>query len=318
METNLSTQQFDRALGCIIGSASGDALGSAYEFGPSWPDSWKPTFGAGVFGHGVGEWTDDTAMAMPILEWAAARGEKPLRHILERWIEWSQDAKDVGAQTRAILSRLDRTSQALEGEAFWLAKTLHENAGQSAGNGSLMRIGPFALAYLSSEAVDLTVLKSVVQWTHFEEDNFIAAALWSDVIRSAILTGKFSMQESLQVIGEGGNERWLAIIQEALTGDPRDFKDSNGWVVSAFQAALSAVTHSKSLEDAIESAIRGGGDTDTVAAIAGSLAGAFYGLSGVPRKWISLIHGWPGYSFNEVSELVREATALPVSESSKQ
>ena len=64
---HLSAQQLDRAVGAVLASAAGDALGSQYEFGPSLPDSLTPEFGVGCFGHAPGEWTDDTSMAMPIL-----------------------------------------------------------------------------------------------------------------------------------------------------------------------------------------------------------------------------------------------------------
>jgi len=311
MTNNLTPEQFDRAFGSILGSAGGDALGSQYEFGDEHPDDWHPTFGTGVFGHAVGEWTDDTSMAMPILEWAAKRGELPLRHILKRWIEWSEYAKDVGAQTRSVLRRLDIHSELLEAEAFEASFDQHNRSGRSAGNGSLMRVGPYALSSLHKESLELDTLKQITEWTHYEDDNFVAVALWSDAIRDAILTGSFDMLKSLEATGNGGSTHWRIIIADALdpATHPRRYKDTNGWVVAAFQAALSAVNISSSLEEAIELAIRGGGDTDTVAAITGSLAGAVYGADAVPRKWLSVLHGWPGYSISELEAMVRQATA---------
>ncbi|WP_354002971.1 ADP-ribosylglycohydrolase family protein [Microbacterium elymi] len=94
----------------MLGSAAGDALGSRYEFGPALPDEVTPAFGRGVFGHDVGEWTDDTSMAMPILR-VLADGRTledlaALNEIVASWCEWSRSAKDVGAQTRSILSAL--------------------------------------------------------------------------------------------------------------------------------------------------------------------------------------------------------------------
>lgn len=82
----------DRAIGAVIGSAVGDALGSQYEFGPAHPDTFEPTFGRSTFGHGVGEWTDDTQMAMPILEelshGASLNDRTTLGRILTVWECW--------------------------------------------------------------------------------------------------------------------------------------------------------------------------------------------------------------------------------------
>jgi len=308
---NLDEQQLDRAFGSVLGSAAGDALGSQYEFGPTHPDTMVPYFGVGFFGHAEGEWTDDTSMAMPILEWAAGKGVVPLRSILERWIEWSRDSKDVGAQTSAVLTSLKTSSPTLEQDALDAAARVARKTGRSGGNGSLMRIGPFALSSIQSDGLDLETLRNIVEWTHYEEDNFIASALWSDAIRSSILTGTFDMRQSLQRLGLAENLTWANRIDVALDKNthPRDFASNNGWVVAAFQAALSAVTLSSSLEEALYIAIRGGGDTDTVAAITGSLAGAVYGASAVPNDWRAVLHGWPGFSLAELEELVTEAVS---------
>lgn len=305
MDIKLSPLQYDRALGVIIGSAGGDALGSQYEFGPKHSDEFHPKFGVGIFGHGVGEWTDDTSMAIPILEWVAAKGELPHRHILERWIEWSEDAKDVGMLTRTVLNRLKPNYERLEYVASQEARNIHQFNGKTAGNGALMRIGPYALHELDSP-LDLETLSSIVRWTHYDEDNVTACALWIDAIRDSMLTGEYSMEKSLNAIAPTDKDRWGDLIAEAeaKSTHPRDYASNNGWVVSAFQAALSAVTLSETLEDAVEIAIRGGGDTDTVAAITGSLAGAVYGASAVPAKWTTLLHGWPGYTLRELDELV--------------
>ena len=93
MNPALKSHLYDRAIGAVIGSAVGDALGSQYEFGPAHPDTFEPSFGHSVFGHGVGEWTDDTQMAMPILE-ELARGASlndtvTLGRIITAWQRWT-------------------------------------------------------------------------------------------------------------------------------------------------------------------------------------------------------------------------------------
>jgi ADP-ribosylglycohydrolase len=306
--TEIPAQWLDRAVGAIVGMAIGDALGSQYEFGPSHPDDFVPEFGAGVFGHGIGEWTDDTSMALPILE-AIARGdslrdEAVLGWIVGEWDEWAKTAKDVGTQTRQVLDRLGGVHT--EAAARAAAKANHDSTGRSAGNGSLMRTAPVALAYLEDgrEKRLVEAAARVAQLTHWEASNVEACALWCLFIRQAIRTGDFDPWEQRRFIVDP--DRGLdgaALIDQGLHGHPRDYSDKNGWVVKAFQSAHVAVRGASSFREAVHRAIQGGGDTDTVAAITGGLAGAKWGVSGIPLSWQREVHGWPGYDANDLARL---------------
>ena len=136
----------------------------------------------------------------------------------------------------------------------------------------------------------------VAQLTHWEQDNVDACALWCLAIRHAVRTGELDVRAGLAWIAADRRDRWSGLIDEALAAGahPRDFARGNGWVVRAFQGALAAVAGSVGLVDALERAVRGGKDTDTVAAIAGGLAGAIHGSSAVPAPWQVVLHGWPG------------------------
>ncbi len=158
----------DRAAGAVLGMAAGDALGAGYEFGPPLPDDFAVRMeGGGGFGWEPGEWTDDTSMAIPLLE-VAARGDRfdaaALDHVAQRWLEWSSTAKDVGNQTRAVLGAARRvgTGEALLEEARRFAAT-HP---RSAGNGSLMRTAPVALAYFDDEPGLIEAARTVSDLTH--------------------------------------------------------------------------------------------------------------------------------------------------------
>lgn len=306
--TSLTPMQLDRAIGAVVASAAGDALGSAYEFGPGLRDDQLPEFGVGVFGHERGEWTDDTAMAMPILE-ALARGDslldpQTLASIVGRWLDWSATAKDVGVQTRSVLGRL--RGDCSEESARRAAREVHDRSGRSAGNGSLMRTGPVALGFLG-DGLEPSLVEAagrIAQLTHHEQDNVDAVVLWSLAIRHAIRTGEFDPTVGLEWVG-GSAERWADLIDEALApgAHPRDFQAHNGWVVKAFQGALAAVAGAFDVRDALIRGVRGGGDTDTVAAIAGTLAGAVWGATQVPLGWQRLLHGWPGHTAHDLTRL---------------
>jgi ADP-ribosyl-[dinitrogen reductase] hydrolase len=94
----LTTAQLDRAVGVLLGTAAGDALGAPYEFGPPrGPELEVAMVGGGSFGWELGEWTDDTSMAIAIAEIAATgadlRDGKALDALVNRWHEWSKTPK---------------------------------------------------------------------------------------------------------------------------------------------------------------------------------------------------------------------------------
>lgn len=314
---DLNTAQTARAAGVLVGLAVGDALGAGYEFGPALPAS-TPIFmkGGGPFDFEPSEWTDDTSMALCIAEGfldELSNSADRYRSTQQRWIEWARTAKDVGAQTRAVL----RNSEHLGFEGA--AQSFHDQHGRSAGNGSLMRTAPIGLAHLNLSH-DWAHLRSRVMrdarrfsaFTHFEADAGEAAALWSAAITHAVITGELDIRIGLKdpSFVHGNAELWLERIETAENKEPSAFRN-NGWVVEAFQGAWSAIhashrenqTGPEHFRAALEAAVRGGNDTDTVAAIAGSLLGAAYGIAAIPFEWTRNLHGWPGYGARDLMEI---------------
>jgi ADP-ribosyl-[dinitrogen reductase] hydrolase len=319
MTTQLTTAQLDRVAGVMLGMACGDALGAGYEFGPPLPAG-APVHmkGGGAFGWAPGEWTDDTSMAIAIAEVAASGatvaylGTGEARdQIAARWAEWAANAKDVGAQTRAVLSAATRAARSRgeakpTGDDLQLAAVeLHARTGRSGGNGSLMRTAPVALALLDKPMQLIKTAYPLSSLTHPDPDAGWACVIWCLAIRHVVLRG--TLEGLREEIGSWVfNSVWKARMDEAEAGRPSDF-DRNGWVVQALQGAWSAITttapadHDSSsstagpahFQSALEAAVRGGHDTDTVAAIAGALVGGLYGASAVPAHWRRRLHGWP-------------------------
>ncbi|WP_233191143.1 MULTISPECIES: ADP-ribosylglycohydrolase family protein [unclassified Cryobacterium] len=308
----LTSAQLDRAAGVLLGMACGDALGAGYEFGPPLASDAVVTMrGGGGFDWAPGEWTDDTSMAVPIVNAIAAgqdlRDEAVLDEIVAAWVEWARTAPDVGNQLRAVLSRTDPTASAVR----VVARAHHDRHGRSGGNGSLMRTAPVALAYLDDPVALAGVARTISTLTHYETDAGDACVLWCLAIRHAVLEGTLDVRVGLDALPAERRALWEARFVVAEAGVPSDFS-RNGWVVEALQAAWSAIIQPRSapggasgagtvsatpaghLQDALEIAVRGGRDTDTVAAIAGGLLGARYGASAVPAAWRRIVHGWPG------------------------
>lgn len=296
------TSQNDRVEGVLLATAAGDALGAPYEFGPGrGPDLEVDMIGGR--GWEPGEWTDDTAMAIAIAEVAATgadlRDSAAQDKIVTRWQGWSRSAKDVGIQTSAVLSAASRGGPITAARARAEAKALHERTGRSAGNGSLMRTAPVALAYLEDEDAMVQAARAISELTHYDPDAGDACVLWCCAIRHAVLTGELSVRIGLRHIDSERRDLWEKRLDAAEASMPSSFAN-NGWVVAALQAAWSAIAttpvptvRAEHLRLGLDAAVRAGNDTDTVAAIAGGLLGAAYGASAVPLEWRMLLHGWP-------------------------
>lgn len=313
---NLTAVQRDRAVGALLGMAAGDALGAPYEFGPPLGLEVEVAM-AGGQGWEPGEWTDDTSMSIVIAQAAAAHGdlrsEAALDEIVVGWRRWAQDAKDVGLQTRHVLDAAHRDGLSAR-SARAAAAALHAETGRTAGNGSLMRTAPVALAYLDDEDALVEAARTVSELTHYDPDAGDACVLWSLAIQHAILTGDLDARVGLDRLPADRRDRWNHLLDVAEQSTPADFHD-NGWVVEALQAAWSAITATSAtpgdaddqhLPQAIEAAVRGGRDADTVAAIAGALLGAGYGASAVPELWRDALHGWPGMTWQELITVAEE------------
>ncbi|MEN8583115.1 ADP-ribosylglycohydrolase family protein [Burkholderia sp. RS01] len=324
----LNPLQNDRAAGVLVTLAVGDALGAGYEFGAPLPDGTPVSMkGGGPFGFAPAEWTDDTSMAIAIaeafLESLSARGApSALDGTVRAWTAWAADAQDVGAQTSAVMAGARRDavaagrSDADAADFFTAAAEFHSRTGRSAGNGSLMRTAPLALAYLDRSPEELMAQAAAVSaLTHADPNAQEACGLWCVAIRQAVLTGELDVRAGLAFLPAGRAALWLERIEAAERSRPRDFTH-NGWVVEAFQGAWSAI-HSTSdsaagpahLRAALEEAVLGGRDTDTVAAIAGGLLGAAYGFSAVPFEWRRHLHGWPGLRARDLMMLGMELAA---------
>ena len=288
----------DRAAGVLLATAAGDALGAGYEFSYPEPACRIDMIGGGPFGFARGEWTDDTAMAVAIARVTATRadvrGGDGLDAVAAGFVEWYDSRpKDIGNQTRAVLSRRDSSATAMT------ATSRDLTGDRKGGNGSLMRTAAIGLAYLDDVQGCLDAAAAVGALTHYDERANQACQLWSYAIRHAVLTGTFDgVRGFLNETEPDAAAYWRPLLDQAETGSPEDFP-KNGWVVHALQTAWWAINKAdqgdaRHLQEALELAVRAGHDTDTTAAIAGGLLGARWGASAVPARWRRILHGWPG------------------------
>lgn len=310
----LNVIQGDRAAGVLLAAACGDALGVPYEFQPPLAVGEQPEMrGGGLGPYAPGEYSDDTQMAMCIAEVSATgadlRSSDSLDRIADNFLRWRREgASDIGAQTRQVLDAVSHTSgSGIAAVMRDAAAELHRRTGRSAGNGSLMRTAPVALANLGQPEELAEAARAVSELTHHDPLAGDACVLWCAGIRRAVLDGTFDgVREGLDLLPAQRRDQWSGWLAEAESKPAEQFRP-NGFVVPALQAAWSAITHTdvpdhdpgqgsfpcQHLERALAAAVRVGDDTDTIAAIAGALLGARWGSSAVPLPWQRLVHGWP-------------------------
>lgn len=268
--------------------------------------------GGGLGDFAPGEWTDDTSQAVAIAQVAATavdlRSEAGLDGVAQGFADWfASDPGDVGIQTAGVLRAAGRHPTGTGMAAA--ARAAHEQTGRSAGNGSLMRTGPVALAYLDDPEGLVEAAMAVAALTHYEDLGREVCALWCLLIRHAVLTGERPTFDDVAAWAPRP-DHWRGVLEEAERREPGEFA-SNAWAVGALQAAWSAITHTPvpdgdptlHLQHALVTAIRIGHDTDTVAAIAGALLGGVWGMSAVPAGWREILHGWPGLGTGDLEQL---------------
>lgn len=284
------TPRTDRALGAVIGSAVGDALGAPFEFGPENAFSARfphPGHGGEMCGGGgwdPGEATDDTQMAVLVAESLLECGGLELPDVFRRFRRWAAaDPKDIGLQTEAVLS---------SGDPWDLAAALHFQTNQrAAGNGALMRAAPSAVFFAPrGREATMDAARRLSALTHGDRAAWEGTAILHELIRVALAAADplAALPDTLTAVHPDHRQRYATVL--APDWHPEQATEFNGAVWPCLGSAVWALRTTSSYEDAVRAAIDLGGDTDTVAAVTGALAGAVYGIAGIPDRWTEALH----------------------------
>ncbi len=288
----------DRALGCLLGLAVGDAVGTTLEF--SARDSHPPLtdmVGDGPFALEPGQWTDDTSMALCLADSLIACGRLDQGDLMCRFLRWFRQGEnavngrcfDIGTTT---LNALLEYSQSGDPEAG-------STDPQSAGNGSIMRLAPVALRWHDDPEAAVAAARAQSVTTHGAATAVEGCALLADILVEAIAGGDRSL---LHRVRSSSDPAIACIAGGSWRGRARNEIRSSGYVVHTLEAALWSVDQSQSFEQAILLAANLGDDADTVAAVTGQIAGALWGRSAIPAHWLERL-AWR-------TEIERRATAL--------
>jgi ADP-ribosyl-[dinitrogen reductase] hydrolase len=278
----------DRYRGCLLGLACGDALGGSVEFesraeiAAEHPDGVREFIGGGPWRLAPGEVTDDTQMTLALARSLARGGPYDMEDIGQQFLAWMQSGpKDIGNQTHAALALLARGTPWDEAGEQIQREALPKGA---AGNGSIMRCAPVALRFRTEPEAIVQASRDTSRITHAD-----LRCTWSCV----------AVNQAIAHFLNGGNVD--AVVEVATSGVqaarvvdavrsagtlPRDQVRSGGYVLDTLTAAFWSLLTHDSLEETLVTAVALGEDTDTTAAVAGALAGAYYGAQAIPGRWL--------------------------------
>ncbi|MGD9502100.1 MAG: ADP-ribosylglycohydrolase family protein [Methyloceanibacter sp.] len=272
----------DRAVGALLGLAIGDAIGATLE--SALRDCCAPVegmIGGGLFRLEPGQWTDDTSLALALGESLVERGGLDEADLMQRFGAWWREGRyastgrsfGIGPTTRASLERWLVTGDPVAGSA----------APDTATNGSLMRLAPVAIRYWNDAAKRREAAARQSRTTHGAAEAVDACIAFADLLADAI-AGKPRI-EVLRARDEPLADTIATIMKGSWRGKQRKEIASSSYVAHTLEAAIWSMATTGDFRSAILLAANLGDDADTTAAVTGQIAGALYGLSGIPGDW---------------------------------
>lgn len=275
----------DRLLGSFLGLAIGDAVGTTVEFRSR--DTFEPVtdmVGKGPFNLPAGYFTDDTSMALCLAESLIQYPYLDRKDLLERFSRWYRNGEnsptgrcfDIGGTTRSAITNFEKTGCVLNNTGPW-----------DAGNGSIMRLAPAVIKWYndSDRAIATAIMQS--ETTHGAPECIDSCELLARVLLTAFVAQDKEAIFNIDII-----DHWVPKVKEILTtlDVTRDEVKSSGYVIHTLHAALWCFKNTDNFRDAILLATNLGEDADTVAAVTGQLAGAYYGMGGIPIQWLDKLY----------------------------
>lgn len=281
-------KQLDRYKGCLISLAIGDALGAPIQFKKR--DTYLHLRGytsGGKFDSKKGEWTDDTSMALCLAESLLSSHGFDAKHQLDTYVQWLKEghmstrekAYDIGITVFKSLVHYMQTGET----------TTHLNEEKNSGNGSLMRLAPVVMYYAGdidkavhyAEKSSSTTHASPIAIDACRYFAYILTLILNGAHKSELFNDKATADMKEYFKSKPLHPEVLKIAKGSYVGKKRDEIQSSGYVIHTFEAALWVFYYGESFKDTMLSAVNLGDDADTVGAVTGQLAGAYYSYSKV-------------------------------------
>lgn len=271
-----------KAIGSLIGLAIGDALGAPYEFKLPPYEISKNYSSGGIFNVSCGEWTDDTSMALCLAQSLIDKnGFDPINQ-MDKYLAWRNTGYmctrercfDIGITIDTALLYYSKNKESycgLEGD-------------QHSGNGSLMRLAPIAIFYrhTPTDLIKYSALSS--QTTHKSQLAVDSCIFYGQLIAGALNGIAKDELLSKDFIDTSKLRSEVVIIAKGSYKEEKIFH-SEGFVLYTMETALMAFFKYSNFEDGLLDIITRGNDVDTIGAVYGQLAGAYYGYEAIPKRW---------------------------------
>ncbi|THB67108.1 MAG: ADP-ribosylglycohydrolase family protein [Gammaproteobacteria bacterium] len=277
----------DRYKGCLLGLACGDAVGTTVEFKA--PGTFPPVtdmVGKGPFRLKAGQWTDDMSMALCLAHSLIYKKGFDSVDQMNRYCNWQScgymsstgECFDIGNTVSKALDRYRQSGDPLSGSTDYNA----------AGNGSIMRLAPVPMFYYPDYEKMLYFSSESSRTTHAADECIDACKLLGSIIFNAFTKEGVGREG---VLFKHGFHDWKSEkIGYVASGEYRNVYDKSvkgsGYVVDSIDAAMWCFQYTNNYKDAILKAANLGDDADTTAAICGQIAGAYYGIEGIPESWL--------------------------------
>lgn len=305
--------EMNRYIAAVLGLVVGDALGVPVEFKSRAELKENPVtdmISFGTHNQPAGTWSDDSSMAIATMEWLSEMVNAVPDYTLlmgkfSNWLMYGDYTQyghtfDCGISTSRAIMNYGRGMEPLQCGG----KTDYDN-----GNGSLMRILPVALwnsCKLAGEEVEgAEFIFDVSAVTHAHVRSKIGCLIYSkmiadllysqgedkmDVLKESLVNCKKYLEsiEDKQTAYELGKYDRLWDLEAFQELNEDDIK-SSGYVVDTLEAAVWCFLITDNYKDCVLKAVNLGEDTDTIGAVAGGLAGLYYGLEEIPEEWIKLL-----------------------------
>jgi ADP-ribosyl-[dinitrogen reductase] hydrolase len=273
-----------RYRGGLLGLACGDAVGTTLEFRTR--GTFEPVTdmrGGGPFGLIPGEWTDDTSMALCLAaSLIHCQGFDAIDQ-MNRYCNWRNvgymsstgSCFDIGLTVSGALTRFLASGDPFAGDPD----------PRTAGNGALMRLAPVPMFYAASAEATWQQAGESTRTTHGAQEAIECSQLFSLQLRAA-LQGEAKAAILATAPLAPLSEKVAALARGDYASKPIERIKGSGYCVESLEAALWCFAHTDSFEQAVLAATNLGDDADTTAAICGQIAGAFYGVDGIPAGWL--------------------------------
>ena len=256
----------DKVKGMLWGLVVGDCFGSPIQFSDKDDHPWiTEMVECPVFNLPPGYWTDDSSMAMCVMDSYVRKGGYDPKDIGATFVRWYRNgylssvdgqAFDVGGATAMAMHGIARGN-------------LVNGSRSSQGNGSIMRFAPSYL--IACKEGRREIMHEVSDITH-------ASARVREVV------GRFAA-----VLDEHLADKRTTAESAYAT---REEVNNSGWAVSTLEAALWAFNTTGTFEDGMVAAVNLGGDSDSIGAVYGQIAGAYYGFGAIPDRWVKAVKTW--------------------------